>query len=279
MSDEVDRWLAKVETLLKSAKEAYNRHSFRYSDHVIKKLHNIIDEINDSKYGSEFTIEKLPLEYYDAEKYLLRAISDLREIRAFLRSVSGKKEETIKVLKNKIEDLKEENESLEEKNEKLLEIMNQQEITPLDKIEKIFNNFHKIAKKLENRYNDRETIEIDDEHDVQDLLEALLLLEFSDIRSEEPVPSDAGGGSNIDFLLKNYEIGIEIKHTTSDDDRKIGEELTTDIEKYKQHPNVEKLICFIYNPRHTLRNPEGLKKDLNNKSDDDLPIHTYIKPD
>ncbi|PZV25292.1 MAG: hypothetical protein DCF12_15575 [Snowella sp.] len=69
-------------------------------------------------------------------------------------------------------------------------------------LEKIFSRFHRINLKLQNRHDNRPTIRIDDEYDVQDLLHALLTLYFDDIRSEEFTNSSAGRNSRIDFLLK-----------------------------------------------------------------------------
>lgn len=62
--------------------------------------------------------------------------------------------------------------------------------------------------RYENREN-RETLKIEDEYDVQDLLHALLLLYFDDVRAEDY----AGKSSRMDFLLKNERVVIEVKKT------------------------------------------------------------------
>ncbi|ODS32894.1 MAG: hypothetical protein SCARUB_02000 [Candidatus Scalindua rubra] len=75
----------------------------------------------------------------------------------------------------------------------------------LDKISIVLNickKFHFVARQLRNRFNNRPTLEIEDEYDVQDLLHSLLKIYFDDIRVEEWVPSYAGSSSRIDFLLK-----------------------------------------------------------------------------
>ena len=48
---------------------------------------------------------------------------------------------------------------------------------------------------MRSRYNNRQTSDINDEYDVQDLLHSLLTLYFDDIRREESNPSYAGGAS------------------------------------------------------------------------------------
>jgi len=80
-------------------------------------------------------------------------------------------------------------------------------------LERIFSRFHRINLQLQNRYSGRPTIQINDEHDVQNLLHALLNLYFDDIRPEEFTNSSAGRNSRTDFLLKREEVMIEAKRT------------------------------------------------------------------
>ena len=73
--------------------------------------------------------------------------------------------------------------------------------------------FHRIALQLKHRHANRKTIEIADEYDVQDLLHAVLCIDFDDIRPEEWTPSYAGKSARVDFLLKEQKIVIEVKKT------------------------------------------------------------------
>ena len=145
-------------------------------------------------------------------------------------------------------------------------------IAALEKIELLCNKFHTFVKKLNSR-NDIGTIDTQNEYDVQQLLYALLSLFFDDIRKEEFTPSHAGSFSRIDILLKNEQIGIEIKKTRKKlIDKKIGEELIDDIEKYQMHKDCKKLICFIYDPDEILSNPNGIINDLNKKHQEFVKI-------
>jgi predicted AAA+ superfamily ATPase len=138
----------------------------------------------------------------------------------------------------------------------------------------LFGRFHKVAQQLENRYNDRKTLSIRDEHDVQNLVHSLLWLEFDDVRKEEQSPSHGGSASRIDFLVKDKSIGIEIKYAGgSKEERKLKNEIAEDKEHYKAHPDCEELICFIYNPELSLENPTGFEDDL---SDTDGPLSTNV---
>lgn len=142
----------------------------------------------------------------------------------------------------------------------------------------IFENFHTCARQLRCRHSNRPTLEIGDEYDVQDLLNALLRLYFDDVRPEEWTPSYAGGCNRIDFLLKDEEIVIEVKMTRDGlKDKEVGEQLLIDIVKYQAHPNCKTLYCFVYDPDGYIRNPKGLEKDLVAITDK-IDVKVFIRP-
>jgi hypothetical protein len=146
-------------------------------------------------------------------------------------------------------------------------------------LEKILSRFHLVAKELKNRYDSRQTIDIEDEYDVQDLVHALLKIYFDDIRPEEWTPSYAGGSSRMDFLLKNERMVVEVKKTRDKlRDKDVGGQLIIDITRYKEHPNCLTLVCFVYDPEGFISNPIGLENDLNKLSDDKLKVSVYISP-
>jgi hypothetical protein len=148
----------------------------------------------------------------------------------------------------------------------------------LDTVHNLVNRFHVVATQLKRRYNNRETLRIDDEHDVQDLLHVLLKINFDDIRPEEYAPSKAGAASRLDFLLKNERIVVEAKMASNSlTDKKIGEQLIVDIERYKAHPDCDKLVCFVYDPDSHIRNPIGLEKDLGRK-EEKLEVIVVVVP-
>lgn len=142
----------------------------------------------------------------------------------------------------------------------------------------LFERFFKVARQLRNRHDNRDTISISDEYDVQDLLHALLLIFFDDVRPEEWTPSYAGGALRMDFLLKEIDTVIEVKKTRPNMSNKdLGEQLIIDIEKYQTHPNCKQLCCFVYDPEGILGNPMGIKNDLESTHEGFLKV--YIKPE
>jgi len=128
--------------------------------------------------------------------------------------------------------------------------------------------FREVADQLARRYGNRNTLKVKDEHDVQDLMHALLWIDFQDVRAEEHTPSYAGGSSRIDFILKREQLGLEIKFAHKGKTTKaIGDELLIDIGRYKEHLDVKVLICFVHDPERRIQNPRGLEGDLTGPHD------------
>lgn len=144
-------------------------------------------------------------------------------------------------------------------------------------LEKIFTNFHRCARSILNRYQKRDTLEIKDEYDVQDLLQGILRLFIDDVRPEDYVPSYAGGNSRTDFYLPQYNTYIETKMTRNGlQDREVGEQLAIDIARYGD--KCQTLICFIYDKGSLLSNPYGLISDLEALGADRVHVKVYIAP-
>lgn len=145
-------------------------------------------------------------------------------------------------------------------------------------VERICDRFHLVARQLRSRHDNRETLDVEDEYDVQNLLHALLTLEFDDIRPEEWTPSYAGSGSRVDFLLKQEQIVIEAKKTRKGlGAKQIGEQLIVDIQRYQSHPDCRTLICFVYDPEGRIANPRGIENDLNGEHNG-LEVEVIIAP-
>lgn len=150
----------------------------------------------------------------------------------------------------------------------------------LNKLNILFAKFHKIAQTLRNRHDNRKTLIIQDEYDVQDLLRALLKEHFEDVRDEDYVPSYAGSNSRVDFVLKNEKIVIEVKMTNDRlKDKETGSQLLIDIGRYKNHPDCGLLVLFIYDKGDYIINKPGLISDLNKMSSNGLDVRTFINPE
>lgn len=146
-----------------------------------------------------------------------------------------------------------------------------------DILQLIFDRFQIVAQQLKQRHDSRDTLRIEDEYDVQDLLHALLRIYFDDVRDEEVTPRYAAKSSRIDFLLMNESIAVEVKFARQDSDKKkIGDELLIDIGRYQKHNNVQELYCFIYNHELKIINSADLE-EISGKHDS-LNVYVFVRP-
>lgn len=130
-------------------------------------------------------------------------------------------------------------------------------------VRSICARFHICASQLACRHDQRPTIAIRDEYDVQDIMHALLKLHFDDVRPEEWTPSYAGNSSRMDFLLKREKLVVETKMTRDNlNQKKVADELIIDKGKYRKHPDCRTLVCFVYDPEARCTNPTALETDL-----------------
>jgi hypothetical protein len=160
-----------------------------------------------------------------------------------------------------------------------VEIREEEKSIPIETLQRVFSRFHTMVKQLRIRREARPTLDVSDEYDVQDLLRTLLFLFFDDIRLEEWTPSYAGKSARMDFLLKQENIVVEVKMTRKGlAERELGDQLLIDIERYKEHPNCETLVCFVYDPEGRIANATGLVSDLANQSREGLRVLVFINP-
>lgn len=219
-------------------------------------------------------LSRISLDTVNEEPYLSSQIMEIRDMlfvgNGFLQPViAGRIAEILKILVQKYAD---------SNNIVPTEISQKHEMVAIQNLNIIFSSFHKVVRQLRSRHNNRSTLEVKDEYDVQDLLHALLRLYFDDIRPEEWTPSYAGRSARVDFLLKNEKIVIEVKKTREGlGDKELGEQLIIDIDKYKSHSDCEKLVCFVYDPEERIHNPIGIMNDLNKQHDGFAMV--IIKPD
>jgi hypothetical protein len=129
------------------------------------------------------------------------------------------------------------------------------------------------------RHGQRPLLIMEDEHDLQYLMHAVLLTGFVDVRPEEWTPNYAGSASRMDFLIMPVGIALEAKMTRDTlTDKGIAEQLIVDIEKYQVHPNCKTLFCFVYDPQSKLRNPVSIERDLSKPKGDPLKVFVVVRP-
>lgn len=153
------------------------------------------------------------------------------------------------------------------------------DLLPVKAVLALCDCFHKVARQLTHRRESRATLEIKDEYDVQDLLHALLHINFDDIRTEEWTPSYGGSSSRMDFLLKDHAIVVEVKMTRKGlAAKEVSEQLIVDAANYRQHADCKVLICLVYDPSSLVKNPRGIERDLAKLSGNGLEVICLVTP-
>ncbi|WP_371400846.1 hypothetical protein OHA10_23060 [Kribbella sp. NBC_00662] len=90
------------------------------------------------------------------------------------------------------------------------------------------------------------------------------------MQPEDAVPQQAGAASRVDFLLRETGVIIETKMTRpSLTDKKVGEELAIDWNRYQRHPDCQAIMGVVYDPDRYVSNAAALEHDLS--SDDSDP--------
>jgi len=130
-------------------------------------------------------------------------------------------------------------------------------------LETLCRHFEDFIRQINKRHNQRPGFIIKDEYDVQDAFHAILRLHFEDVREEEYGPSVAGKHGRMDFLLQQYRIGVETKMTRKGLGRaELIAELAEDTIRFRKHPELEHLFCFVYDPLKICDNPAAVETDL-----------------
>lgn len=125
---------------------------------------------------------------------------------------------------------------------------------------KIMDKWPNMISSFKQHRADIKAIEVTNEYEMQYLFEGILRLLFEDVRPETYTPNYANKSNRTDFLLPKQRILIETKMTRLGlDSKKLSEELIIDKEHYRRHPDVDIILCFVYDPERRIKNPEGIK--------------------
>lgn len=149
---------------------------------------------------------------------------------------------------------------------------------PLDALRKVCLRFHAVARQLRLRKDYRTTLEVEDDYDLQDLLCALLKLEFDEVGSDEWTPPYAGGSTKTTLFLNRDQIAVVAKKTRSGlTTKELAEQISVDANHYAPRESCLHFFCFIYDPEGRIGSPKGLESDLTSVSDR-YTIHVLVAP-
>ncbi|HKY70657.1 MAG TPA: hypothetical protein VJL88_01955 [Nitrospira sp.] len=133
---------------------------------------------------------------------------------------------------------------------------------------RLCQRFHAVARQLRLRGEYRQTLNVEDEHDLQDLLHALLRQHFDDIGTDEWTPAYTDGATRTTFLLDHDRLAIIVKKTrTGLSHKDLADQVRIDVERYRARGRCTQMLCFVYDPEGRIGNPRGLESELTTISD------------
>lgn len=139
---------------------------------------------------------------------------------------------------------------------------------PVERVKTLCYRFHSVARQLRLRGEYRATLSVEDEFDAQDLLHALLRIQFDNIETDEWTPSYSSGTPRTTLLLNDGRLAVIVKKTRPGLNAKdLTDQLRIDAERYRSYGCCRTLLCFMYDPEGRIGNPRGLEASLTSVTD------------
>ncbi|MDF0677363.1 MAG: hypothetical protein P0120_23950 [Nitrospira sp.] len=139
---------------------------------------------------------------------------------------------------------------------------------PINLIRKVCLRFHSVARQLRLRRDYRPTLEVDDDSDLQDLLCALLKLEFDEVATEEWTPPYTEGAPRTTLLVNRDQIAVVAKKTRAGlTTKELVDQVAADSDYYRDQGRCSTLFCFVYDPEGRIGSPKRLETTLTSVSE------------
>jgi hypothetical protein len=123
---------------------------------------------------------------------------------------------------------------------------------PLVKLECLLRRLPEVIRQLRYRHGDRPPFRVNDNRDLEDLVRALLPIQFDDVRPECRTPRYATA-TQTDFLLAPQGIALAVKYRgVAPEGAELARQLAEDVDYY-QRLGYRTLVCFVYDPEGSLR--------------------------
>ncbi|HZU36733.1 MAG TPA: DUF2321 domain-containing protein [Gemmataceae bacterium] len=138
-------------------------------------------------------------------------------------------------------------------------------------LEPLLRRLPRVVRQLRTRHGERPPFRVQDEHDLADLLRALLTLAFDDVRPESRTPRYAST-TRTDFLMTEptagEQLALVIKQVGSDvGNIGLPEQVREDAAYYAAQPRVRQMVVLIHDPEGRTPNPQATEKALASQPD------------
>ncbi len=149
----------------------------------------------------------------------------------------------------------------------------------LPRLEALLRRLPRVARQLRSRHADRPPFRLVDDYDLEDLLRALLALEFEVVRSESRTPTYAAG-VRTDWRLPPVDSGPALvltakRITAALTERELARQLEEDVGYYARRGADGVLVIYLYDPEGLLPDPAGLEA-MWSRRDGDLEVRCIL---
>lgn len=139
---------------------------------------------------------------------------------------------------------------------------------PLNLVRKVCLRLHSVARQLRLRRDYRPTLEVDDDYDLQDLLCALLKVEFDEVAADEWTPPYTDGAVRTTLLVHRDQIAIVAKKTGPGvTTKELADQVAADSAYYRAQGRCTTIFCFMYDPEGRIGSPKRLETTLTSVSE------------
>jgi hypothetical protein len=134
----------------------------------------------------------------------------------------------------------------------------------------------RVVRQLRVRHGHRPAFRVEDEHDLEDLLRALLPLHFDDIRPEGRTPSYAAR-TRTDFVLAAEGTAVLVKRVAAlGEEERLAGQLAEDVAYYERRGGVRRLVCLVYDPEQRIVEPGQFEAER--QRDEGLVVRCVVSP-
>jgi hypothetical protein len=130
-------------------------------------------------------------------------------------------------------------------------------------LETLLRRLPRAVRQLRERHGGRSTLHVQDAHDLEDLLRAVLHLQFDDVRRECRTPSYSAH-TCTDCIVGPERVAVTVKFVRECRcERRLLEMLQEDVAYYSRRPECDALTALIYDPEQRLCHPRRFEAAFN----------------
>jgi hypothetical protein len=147
--------------------------------------------------------------------------------------------------------------------------------SPLSALETLLRRLPRAIRQLRSRQGHRPPFRVEDEHDLEDLLRALLPLYFDNVRPECRTPRYAAD-TRTDFLLPEEGLSVLVKQVqVAGRASSFDDQVQEDVAYYARQRFAGTLVIFLYDPEGRVREPRQAERGWS-RSDNELSVACVV---